>query len=95
MRLAAKRDANEPPLIALAVGLGADWHYAGPLDGWLHSAGTGWVPVEIKNGKNPYTEAQKRFIARCIERGRPFLTWRTETDVLVSLGAQVTAGKAK
>lgn len=91
-RHAAKRDANEGPLIELARHLGAEFEKAGPLDFWCAFRGR-WVPLEIKNidGRNRYTDAQVRFLIRCRERQMPVWTWRTEDDVYRDLGARRTA----
>lgn len=88
-RYAAKRDGNEPALVRTARQIGALMECFGPLDWWCYWRGA-WVPVEIKNpdGKNKYTDEQVLFLARCKERGAPVWTWRTEDDVLASLGAQ-------
>lgn len=92
MRWAVKRDANEPVLIGLAQGLGAQWEFGPPLDGWVCFRRQ-WTPVEIKNpdGRNRYTDSQVLFLARCKERQAPVWTWRDEADVLASLGAKIGA----
>jgi hypothetical protein len=90
MRRAARRDQNENELVAIAEQLGALWVQTGPLDGWVvwreH-----WYSVEIKHGKNSYTDAQVLFLARCKERNAPVWTWRTESDVLNSLNGRIAA----
>jgi hypothetical protein len=94
VRYAAKRDANEGPLVTLARRLGAHWMQIGPLDGWVWvERFDRWVPVEVKNpeGKNKYTPAQKRFLADCAAMNAPVWTWRTESDVLRDLGGKVAA----
>jgi hypothetical protein len=92
MRRAARRDANENQLVAIAEQLGALWEQTGPLDGWTFWRGR-WTPTEIKNpqGKNKYTDSQVLFLARCTERNAPVFTWRTESDVLKSLNATIAA----
>lgn len=98
MRRAARRDTNENELVALAERLGGLWVQTEPLDGWLlwreH-----WYPVEIKRPDGPqggrshrhFTEAQVLFLARCKERNAPVWTWRSERDVMLCLGARVSA----
>lgn len=87
---AARRDLNENELVGYAEELGALWIQTGPLDGWViwreH-----FYPVEIKRGKNPYTDAQVLFLARCKERNAPVWTWRTIDDVVKSLNGRVAA----
>ncbi len=90
MRRDGRRDQNENELVGTAEELGALWGQTGPLDGWCcwreH-----WYPVEIKHGKNPYTEAQVLFLIRCKERNAPVWTWRTIDDVLKSLNGRIAA----
>jgi len=92
MRRAAKRDANEPALVKFARQIGAHLELAPPLDWWCFWRGQ-WTPVEIKNpdGLNRYTDEQILFLARCKERNAPVWTWRTEDDVLNSLGGRRAA----
>jgi len=89
-RFAARRDANEGPLVAAAIQLGAEWVKAPPLDGWVGWQRC-WIPVEIKTVKGKYTDAQVKFLTCCKLRGLPVFTWRTLEDVTASLGAKVTA----
>lgn len=91
----AKRDANENALVALAEQIGARWVQAPPLDGWVGWRGK-WFPCEIKDPsreghKDEFTAKQITFRARAKLAGLPFWTWRTERDVLESLGARVSA----
>ena len=92
MRRAAKRDANEDALTAIARRLGVYLVQEGPLDWWAWWRGA-WYVVEIKNpgGRNRYTEIQERFIAQARERGFTVWTWRDESDVLASLDARRAA----
>lgn len=93
MRRAARRDANEPGLVALARQIGAlCWPLDEPVD-WLVWWRGSWHPTEIKNpdGKNRYTEQQVQFLIAAKERSAVVWTWRTEADVLSSLGARVSA----
>ena len=89
-RYAARRDANEGPLVRLARQLGALMLQEPPLD-WLCGWRGQWVPVEIKTAKGKYTDAQVRFLMYAKERQLPVYTWRSEDDVLRDLGAQRTA----
>jgi hypothetical protein len=89
-RYAAKRDANESPLITLARALGAEFERTGPLDFWCGFRGR-WVPLEIKTDEGTYTPKQVNFMARCEARKLPMWTWRTEADVMRDLGARRTA----
>jgi hypothetical protein len=89
------RDANEQALLKLAERLGAHWHEAPPLDGWVFVRGR-WMPVEIKLPEreglaHEFTPAQRRFLSWCRQRNAPWWVWRTEADVLRDLGGQVSA----
>jgi hypothetical protein len=89
-RYAARRDHNEQPLLKAAKIMGARIYISGPLDGWAHHAKTGWIPFEIKNGKNaPYTESQKEFMQWCKAWSMPVHTWRTEEDVITTFRGQL------
>lgn len=92
MRYAAKRDANEHALVSVAREIGAMLVQAPPLDWWCWFRGR-WMLVEIKNpqGLNKLTEGQVLFLAECKRYGVPVWIWRTERDVLDSLGARRTA----
>lgn len=86
------RDANEEPLLQLATQLGAHWVQGPPLDGWVFCRGI-WMPVEIKIPEreglsSEYTPAQRRFLRFCQEKRAPFWIWRTEDDVIASLGGR-------
>ena len=88
MRYAARRDANEPELIALARDIGAVCvNIQRPVD-WLIGWRGCWYPCEIKAEKGTYREAQVLFFVAAKERALPAWTWRTEADVLASLGAR-------
>src|SRR5688500_14836803 len=69
-RFAARRDANEPPLVKLAQSLGALMVQSGPLD-WLCCWRGRWIPVEIKTATGKYTDAQVIFLAHAKERQAP------------------------
>lgn len=94
-RFAARRDGNEGPLIRLARVMGARVKVCGPLDCWIHTARTGWVPVEIKNpdGYNRYTPDQIDFREWCAAWKMPTFTWRTREDVIKALGGEDTWNK--
>ena len=88
MRHAARRDNNEPELIALARGIGAMCiNIQQPVD-WLIGWRGCWYPCEIKTETGKYREGQILFLAAATERQLPAWTWRTEADVLASLGAR-------
>ena len=88
MRHAARRDANEPALIRLARQLGAVCiNIQEPVD-WLIGWRGRWYPCEIKTATGTYTDQQVLFIAAAKERELPVWTWRSEDDVLRSLGAR-------
>jgi hypothetical protein len=89
-RYAARRDSNEPPLVAAARQIGAQMEKAGPLDWWCAWRGE-WFPVEIKTKSGTYTDEQVLFIARCKEHGSRVDTWRDFDDVFKSLNARQTA----
>ncbi len=95
MPRAARRDANEKPLVKLARELGACWLYSGPFDGWMWFRGI-WRLVEVKNPNceghaNEYTEDQVRMMIKLRERGISWSVWRTEADVYRDLGAKRSA----
>lgn len=93
MRHAAKRDANEQPLIALAEALGAYmWPLDEPVD-WLCGYRGQWIPTEIKNpdGRNRPTDQQVRFTTEAGHRRLPVWVWREEADVLRDLNARRSA----
>lgn len=86
-------DGNQSSLVDLFVKLGGHWMpYANkPFDGWAYHEHFGHMPVEIKDPKreghaNEYTERQVRLMLKMRERGIPWLVWRTDEDVLRSIG---------
>jgi hypothetical protein len=81
MRYAARRDANEKAVVALARTLGFECVYAPPLDLWVCLRGK-WKPVEVKDGNKRYTADEADFIKRCDEAGNPVETWRCLGDVV-------------
>ncbi len=86
MRRAARRDANSRHLINVAEKLGMLVFDIGlPVDLLVCIHGV-WFAVEIKAGKGRYTPKQLNFMADCIEHSAPFLTWRTEQDVIECAG---------
>ena len=88
MRHAARRDGNEAELIALARGIGAVCiNIQTPVD-WLIGWRGAWYPCEIKAPNGSYQESQILFLAAAKGRELPAWTWRTEDDVLRSLGAK-------
>jgi hypothetical protein len=94
-RYAARRDTNEPGLLANVEPLGGFWLQAGPFDGWLWNR-RAWHLCEVKDpGKegwrDEFTDEQLRLIIRLRERQAPFHVLRTEDDVLGLLGARRTA----
>ena len=91
MRLAARRDAVEKSLIEIAEKLGARIVFAPPLDFWLWSSKTGWVPVEVKSPGGNLTWGQIKFTNQCLADGAPYLIWKTEGDVLQALQAERSA----
>lgn len=73
--------------------LGGQWvPYANkPFDGWAYHARFGYMPVEIKEGyreglKNEYTPRQRKVMERMKLLGMPWLTWRSQMDVLLAIG---------
>lgn len=85
MRRAAKRDANEGELVALAIMLGCQIVKAPPLDLWVWAPKlAAWRPVEVKAKKGKYTLAQEKFFFDCSLNGSPYWTWRTPDDVLAT-----------
>jgi hypothetical protein len=76
-----RADANSAELVKAARKLGMIVHLIGkPVDA-LVAVGGLWFPVELKNGKGKYTEAQVEFQTQCAEHHAPMLTWRTLQDV--------------
>lgn len=95
MRRAARRDSNEAAILTCVAPLNGLWIPSGPLDGWLWNRRC-WNLCEIKRPdkqgwKNEFTDAQKNLVILLNERGVPFNTLRTETDVLRLMGATRTA----
>jgi hypothetical protein len=96
MRRAARRDITEPEIIRFARELGA---WLVPLDepvDWLLAWRGQWYLVEIKQPHreghlHEFTEAQRQFQRQCGERGMRIHVWRTDADVLATLGAKVGA----
>lgn len=81
-RYAKRRDQNEADIIAIAEQIG--WFLTRldtPTD-WLGWLCGNWYPIEIKQPKGKYTNAQDKFIDGCLERGARVLTWRTSDDCL-------------
>lgn len=96
MRHAARRDENEPELVALARTLGA-WMIKlhEPTD-WLMWYRGRWEPVEIKDPSvqghaNEFTMAQRTFRVEAFKRGVKLIVWRTREDVLKTCNARVSA----
>lgn len=90
------RDANEDPLLRTARALGAGFWQAPPLDGWVIHRGV-WQPAEIKmphreGHKHEYTPSQLRFLRFAADAHAPVLIWRTDEDVIASLGGVIAAG---
>lgn len=82
MRRAARRDQNEPSLIAAARQLG--WlmvRLDTPCD-WLGHLRGCWWPIECKGARGRYTPAQQVFLSQAKRHGAAVLTWRTLDDVL-------------
>lgn len=79
-----KRDQSEKPILQAIAKLGVEWIEAGPLDGWVYITSR-WLPVEIKTGNAPLTEGQQKFLANCIEAGRPCVIWRSAAEAVESV----------
>lgn len=79
-----KRDENEPEILREIAKLGVEWIEAGPLDGWVYIVSR-WLPVEIKTDKAPLTEGQSKFLADCIDGGRPCVVWRSAVEAIESV----------
>lgn len=95
MRYAKRKDENENELVKLARSIGALVWMDPPLEGWVFWHGK-WTPFEIKipereGTKKEFTERQVKFRMVANERGAPHWVWRTEADVLFSLGARRSA----
>lgn len=91
-----RKDTNQDDLVKLFLSLGGFWvPYANkPFDGWARHARFGYMPVEIKlesreGHANEYTARQKKLLATMKIAGAPWLIWRTENDVLLSVGARL------
>jgi hypothetical protein len=90
------RDKNEDALVTLAERLGAHFWAGPPLDGQLFFRGCCLGNVEIKmpereGGAREYTPQQKRYFTWASQRGIKWHVWRTNDDVLATLGAKVSA----
>lgn len=66
---------------------GALWAETGPLDGWIAWKGF-WMPVRIidTSARRDFTADQAVFAEFCRGHAAPFLTWRSEADVISCLG---------
>jgi hypothetical protein len=94
-RYAARRDSNEPALLANVEPLGGFWIPAPPFDGWLWDR-RAWNLCEVKRPDkegwaSEFTDEQKRLIIRLRERQVPFHVLRTDAEVLSLLGARQSA----
>ena len=92
MRHAARRDANEPAIVATLEALGAPYRLiACPEIGDLIAIKDG-VPyfVEVKDGNKPYTAGQKRYrewlACHGVNLTEHAPTWRSVDDVFDGLG---------
>lgn len=88
-----RKDGNQPDLVKLFVKVGGYWmpHANKPFDGWAYHDHFGFMPVEIKlrsreGHANEYTDRQRKLMLTMRERGIPWLVWRTDEDVLRSVG---------
>lgn len=87
MRRAARTDRNHRPLFDLAWALGGDvteTHQLGDgkPDGFVYAPRKGrWFAVEVKTDEGTLTPDQEKYHARV-----PVEIWRTEADVLRTLG---------
>lgn len=77
------------PFVRIAQSYGALWVPSGPLDGWISWKGF-WMPVRIIDtaARSDFTPSQDVFVADCRGCAAPFLTWRSEADVISSLGSR-------
>lgn len=91
MRRAARRDANERPLVDLAESLG--WWMVKldqPCD-WIGCRRGVWFPIELKSPEreghaDEFTAAQVVFHGDARARRAPVLVWRTAEDVMQASG---------
>ncbi len=90
-RRAAKRDANEPEIVATIRQVGAVWYPASlGNDGWV-GWGNVWVPWEIKDGRKPpsarkLTDAEADMQATSAARGLPYRVVTSVDEALAALG---------
>ncbi len=84
MRRAAKRDVNEPEIVAALERVGAVvFRVSGAgLPDLLVSFRGRWTPIEVKSGKNKLTEAQAASFMRT-----PFAIVRDREQALKAIGA--------
>lgn len=90
------RDANEEALVKLAERLGGAWWEGPPLDGRIYARGVCLGDVEIKMPEREgsireYTPLQLRYFTWARNRGIKWHVWRTQDDVLRTLGAKISA----
>lgn len=90
------RDGNEATLLLVAEALGGHWWAGPPLDGYIYKRGVCLGPVEIKipereGATREFTPSQKRFIRWCQVNEIRWHVWRTEEDVIRTLGGRVSA----
>lgn len=90
-KYAARRDANEQPLIKLAERLGWRlWKLDVPCD-WLGCRRGVWHPIEIKSEDGTLTPDQQVFHAEAFRCGATVLVWKTPEDVLAASQARASA----
>ena len=95
LRANAKRDANEPELVAALRKVGGYWIPLGwPVDGVAgapRGQATRLVLIEIKDGSKPphkrkLTDDQQEFLRDCQSYGLPFAVVETVDDLLRAVG---------
>jgi len=95
-RYAARRDNNEPEVIAFAKLIGWRlWSLGKPCD-WLGLRRGAWHTIEVKNPNqeghaDEYTPDQRKFMAEVAACGGRVLVWRTKEDVMQDSGARASA----
>jgi hypothetical protein len=92
-------DNNQSSLVTMFEELGGLWipYASKPFDGWgWHAKWAGYMPIEIKDPKkeghaDEYTPRQRKVMQQLKEAGARWLTWRSQADVLISIGARKSA----
>lgn len=84
-RYDAKRDANEPEIVAAARQLGVRlWQLDEPCD-WMVLIGGVMYPAEIKSETGKLTPKQAIFRREVLDAGGTYITWRSVSEMIADV----------